>query len=240
MTVTRARVAAVTRKELRDYRRNGNAIYAMAILPLIFIVQPVIEILTLSSSSSAALRHEHTLIYMLGIPALVPAALASYAVVGERVQGTLEPLLTTPIRREELVLGKALAAFIPSVVIAYLVFGIFAAIVAGFAAPGVAAGLFHGRALAVQLGFTPLIVAWSIWIGIAVSARSHDIRAAAQVSILVSLPTVAVTSLLAFNVLPATLPAGVAFAVGLTLLDRLGWSLASSALDRERLITGTR
>ena len=49
---------------------------------------------------------------MLAIPALVPAALASCSIVGERLQGTLEPVLATPIRREELLLGKALAAFV--------------------------------------------------------------------------------------------------------------------------------
>jgi ABC-type Na+ efflux pump permease subunit len=58
---------------------------------------------------------------MLGIPALVPATLAAYAVVGERQQGTLEPVLSTPIRREELLLGKALAVLIPLVAISYAV-----------------------------------------------------------------------------------------------------------------------
>jgi ABC-type Na+ efflux pump permease subunit len=37
----------------------------------------------------------------------VPTFVAACAVVGERQQGTLEPVLTTPIRREELLLGKA-------------------------------------------------------------------------------------------------------------------------------------
>jgi hypothetical protein len=65
----------------------------------------------LPTSASVSLRHEHTLLYILAIPVLVPAVLAAYSVVGERLQGTLEPVLGTPIRREELLLGKALAAF---------------------------------------------------------------------------------------------------------------------------------
>jgi hypothetical protein len=75
---------------------------------------------------------------MLAIPVLVPAALASYAVVGERRQGTLEPVLSTPVRSEELLLGKALAAFVPSVAVAYAVFTLFVAAVELFAQPGVA------------------------------------------------------------------------------------------------------
>ena len=61
---------------------------------------------------------------MLGIPALVPAFLAAYSVVGERQQGTLEPVLTTPIRREEFLLGKALAALVPSLAVAYVVYAL--------------------------------------------------------------------------------------------------------------------
>ena len=38
---------------------------------------------------------------MLVIPAVIPSTLASYSVVGEHDQGTLEPVLTTPIRSEE-------------------------------------------------------------------------------------------------------------------------------------------
>ena len=88
--------------------------------------------------------------------------------------------------------------------------------------------------------FTPLLAAWSIWVGIAVSARSSDPRTAGQLSVLISLPTVAVTSLIAFNVIPATLGVAIAFAAGLLILDRLGWKMASAIFDRERLITQTK
>jgi hypothetical protein len=52
-------VGAVFRKELREYRRNGNIIYATAILPLVFMVQPLIQVFTLPSSASAALHARH-------------------------------------------------------------------------------------------------------------------------------------------------------------------------------------
>jgi ABC-type Na+ efflux pump permease subunit len=240
MNISTRRVRAVLRKELREYRRNGNIVYAMVVLPLIFLIQPVVQIFTVPSSASVALRHEHSLVYMLAIPALVPAALAAYSVVGERIQGTLEPVLSTPVRREELLLGKALAAFIPAVLVAYAVFGVFIAIVELFAHPGVASALVRAPDLIAQLAFTPLLAAWSIWIGIAVSARSTDPRTAGQLSVLVSLPTVAITSLIAFNVIPATLAVALAFGAALLILDRLGWRMASAIFDRERLITSTK
>ncbi len=234
------RVRAIFRKELREYRHNGNIIYAMVVLPLVFLIQPLIQAFVLKSAASESLRHEHSMLYMLAIPALVPAALAAYSVVGERLQGTLEPVLATPVRREELLLGKALAAFLPAIVVAYGVYGFYVAAVELFAHPGVAPALIQGPELIAQLVFTPLLAAWSIWIGIAVSTRSSDPRTAGQLSILVSLPTVAVTTLIAFNVIPATFQVALAFGIGLIILDRLGWRVSSAMFDRERLITRTR
>jgi ABC-type transport system involved in multi-copper enzyme maturation permease subunit len=238
--MSRRRVRAIFHKELREYRHNGNIVYAMVILPVVFLIQPLIQIFTLPSSASVTLHHEHSLVYMLAIPALVPAALASYAVVGERLQGTLEPVLATPIRREELLLGKALAAFVPALAVSYAVYALFIAVVELFAHPGVASALIRPPDLLAQLLFTPLLAAWSIWLGIAISARSSDPRTAGQLSLLVSLPSVAVTTLIAFNVIPPTPAVALAFGAALLILDRLGWRIASAIFDRERLITGSK
>lgn len=240
MTMSERRVRAVFRKELHEYRRNGNIVYAMLVLPVVFLIQPLIQVFTLSSSAATGLRHEHSLLYLLAIPGLVPAALASYSLVGERLQGTLEPMLTTPIRRSELLVGKALAAFVPATFVSYLVFGLFVAVVELFAQPGLAPSLVQGPEVIAQVVFTPLLAGWSIWLGIAVSARARDPRTATQLSILVSLPTAAVTSLLAFGVIPATFPVAVALAAGLLVLNRVGLLVASATFDRERLITNTR
>jgi ABC-type transport system involved in multi-copper enzyme maturation permease subunit len=240
VNVSRQHVRAIRRKEFREYRRNGNLVFTTAILPLIFLIQPVIQVFTLPTSASMTLRHEHSLVYMLAIPVLVPAVLASYAVVGERLQGTLEPVLTTPVRPEELLLGKALAAFVPSVVVAYAVFALFVAIVEFFARSAVASALIQGPDLLAQLLFTPLLASWSIWVGIAISARSSDPRTAGQISVLMSLPTVAVTTLIALNVIPATLGIAVGFGAALLVLVLVGWRVVSVIFDPERLITNTK
>jgi ABC-type transport system involved in multi-copper enzyme maturation permease subunit len=240
MDVSRRRVRAIFRKELREYRRNRSVVLAMAIFPLIFLVQPLVSVFATSASAAVDLSHRHELLYMLGIPALVPGTLAAYAVVGERQQGTLEPVLSTPIRREELLLGKALAVLIPSVAVAYAVYGVFLACVGLFARPGVASALIRGPDVLAQLLFTPLIAAWSIWIAIAISTRSSDIRAAQQLAALASLPSIAVTTLIAINVIHATLGLALILGAALLLANRLGWRIVSTMFDRERLITGTR
>jgi ABC-type transport system involved in multi-copper enzyme maturation permease subunit len=240
MRVSRSRLRAIYRKELREYRRNGSIVWGMAILPLIFLVQPLVQVFAVPASAASQLAGHHELLYLLALPALVPATLAAYAVVGERQQGTLEPVLTTPVRREEFLLGKALAVLVPSVAISYGVFALFLACVELFAQPGVAPALVQGPDLIAQLVFTPLLAGWSIWVGVAISTRVSEVRVAQQLGLLANLPSVAVTTLIAFNVIHATLALALGATVLLLVLNRLGWRVTSAMFDRERLITGTR
>ncbi len=240
MSISGRRVRAIVRKELREYRRNRSLIWSMAIFPLIFCIQPLVLVFRLPASSAGQLSHEHVLLYLLGIPALVPVFIAAYAVVGERQQGTLEPVLTTPIRREEFLLGKALAGLLPSLVVAYAVFALFLAIVGLLAPPAIASALIQVPDLLAQVLFTPLLAVWSIWVGIAISARSSDIRVAQQLSVLASLPPVLLVVLIALDIIPPTLTLAVVLAAVLLVLDGLGWRITSRLFDRERLVTGSR
>ncbi len=239
MNLSARRIGAIVRKELREYRRNRSIVSGMAILPLVFSIQPLIAVLRFSTNASGALSHEHTLLYMLGIPTLVPAFVAAYAVAGERQQGTLEPALTTPIRREEFLLGKALAALIPSLVLAYAVFALFALVVVLFAQPNVASAVFQGADLLVQVAFTPLLAVWTIWVALAISTRASDVRVAQQLAMLASLPPVFLTVLIALDVIVPTVQLGLGLGLLLLTLDVLGWRLTAQLFDRERLLTST-
>src|SRR5579871_6501587 len=117
MSINTTRVRALCRKELREYRRNRFIVATMAVMPLGVVIFPLILVIALPASAANTLAGDP-----LVIPALVPSVVATYAVVGEREQGTLEPVLTTPIRREELLLAKALAALVPSLAIAYVLY----------------------------------------------------------------------------------------------------------------------
>jgi ABC-2 type transport system ATP-binding protein len=125
MSLSWTRVGAILRKELRDYRRNRFVIITMTMVPIAFIIAPMI-----------------------------------------------------------LLIAKALAAFVPALVISYTIFGVFLAAAALFAHPVIASAIYAGTHVLVQLLFTPLLAGWAIWVGIAVSARSTDVRAAQQLSML--------------------------------------------------------
>ena len=244
MSFSWTRVEAIVVKELTDYRRNRFVmVFTMTILPLIFIVAPTVQLLTapaVGASSKLDARIGISLLYMMLIPAIVPSTVSAYSVIGEREQGTLEPLLITPIRSEEFLIGKALAVLIPTLAVAYTIFAIFLAVAAVFAHPGIESAIFAGSHIPVQLVFTPLLAAWSIWVGIAISARSSDVRVAQQLSVFANLPPLAIVALLTFNVITSSTGLALGLAAALLAVDALGWRAVAAMFDRERLIAGAR
>ncbi|MFZ1995168.1 MAG: ABC transporter permease [Solirubrobacteraceae bacterium] len=243
MSFSWTRVGAIIVKELRDYRRNHFVVGTMTVMPLLFIALPLIQLFNSYAHVDSTNLNLHvglSMLYMLVIPSFMPSTLAAYSVVGEREQGTLEPVLITPIRSEEFLIGKALAAFVPTVVIAYLVFGIFLAAAALFAHPAIASAIYAGTHVLVQVLFTPLVAGWGIWVGIAVSARATDVRVAQQLSVLGSLPLLAILALISLNVITVSTALAIGLAAALLALDALGWRAVAALFDRERLISGTR
>jgi len=239
MSRNTTRVLAMYRKELREYRRSRFIIVTMAVIPLGVVIFPLILVIALPASDANALGGDPLMI-LLGIPALVPSVVATYAVVGEREQGTLEPVLLTPIRREELLLAKALAALVPTLTVTYAVFAFYVVCTKLFAQPAVASAVLQAPNLLAQVLFTPLLAIWSIWVGIAISTRASDVRVAQQLGTVAALPVILVVYLMTFNAIHATLGLALGAAAALLILDGLGWRIVSAAFDRERLITGTR
>ena len=239
MSASTTRVRAIYLKEFREYRRNWSIVSTMAVVPLAIVVFPLVLVLALPASTAGALGGD-PLVILLGIPSIVPSMMAAYAVVGERVQGTLEPLLTTAITSEELIVGKALAALVPSLAVAYGMYGAFVVITELFAQPAVAAAVLPWPYVAAQLGFTPLIAVLSIWIGFGISTRVSDVRVAQQLSVLSTLPVLLLAYSVTFDLIHMTLTLALVIAAALLLVDALGWRVVAAAFDRERLITGTK
>jgi ABC-type Na+ efflux pump permease subunit len=237
------RTGAVVRKELAEFRRNRLIVVTASILPVVFLISPTASILAIHASASSALlskRVGYSLFLPLVVPLFVPATMSAYSVVGEREQGTLEPVLSTPISRVELLLGKAVAIFLPAVAVAYITFGVFLAIVALFADAPVAAAMWRAPQLPAEVLFIPLLAAWAIWVGLAISSQVTETRVAQQLSVLASLPPLALISLMSFQVITPSFGLAAALAGGLLAIDSGACFLVARLFDRERLVTGSR
>jgi ABC-2 type transport system permease protein len=144
------RTYVVVTKELRDLLRNWGILIALvvpaALIPTLAILALYVagdppqsippEALTppptlalppeLAGASASALAQYAALapFFMIWLifPVTIPSILAATSIVGEKEAGTLEPLLATPIRTWELLLGKALASVIPALILTWLPF----------------------------------------------------------------------------------------------------------------------
>jgi ABC-2 type transport system permease protein len=234
------RVRSVIRKELREFRRNKFVVGTMIALPVVLLVIPIGNILSIKEGTALgavkAIVGGATLTFFV-VPLMLPTVIAGYAVIGEREQGTLEPMLTTPLREEELLLGKAFAAVVPSVIIAYLFFAAYAITVKAAAAPEVVDLVWQPSQVVAIVLFAPLLATFSIWVGLAISVRSNDVRVAQQLSALATLPMLGLIALFTFRVISPTVTVAVIGAAILVVIDAAAWRLVSAMFDRERLIT---
>ncbi len=210
------------RKEVREFRRNRFVIVTMAVLPFVFLITPMLTLLRIPASASGPQVRAAVgvlSLLMLIIPIVIPPVIAAYSVVGERDQGTLEPVLTTPVRASELLLGKAVAAFIPSVGVAYAVYFIAAITIRLGASHAVSSVVWHPPQLLAQILFTPLLALWSIWLGIGISTRASDVRVAQQLATLAGLPLLGFTSLISFQIIKPSVPLAIGLALALLVVD---------------------
>jgi ABC-2 type transport system permease protein len=241
--VSRERVGAVVRKEIREFRRNRFVISTMAVLPLFFLITPMVTLFRIPDSASGSQVKAAvgvTSLLLLIVPIVIPPVIAAYSVVGERDQGTLEPVLTAPVRPSEVLLGKAIATFLPSVGIAYAIYFIAAIAFRIGAAHVVSEVVWHTPQVLAQLLFTPLLALWSIWLGIGISTRASDVRVAQQLATLAGLPLLAFTSLISFQVITPSVPLAIGLALALLVADLAAWRVVSRLFDPERLIAGPR
>jgi ABC-type transport system involved in multi-copper enzyme maturation permease subunit len=234
------KVRAVIRKELREYRRNKLVVGTMAVMPIFFFVLPLLSVVAQTPSARyAAIKGAvgGATLSLLVMPLILPTIVAGYAVVGERDQGTLEPVLTTPVSREEFLLGKALAACVPTISVAYVLYALFILIVRAAGAPE-AVRLISAPAELIALGVAaPLLATFSIWVGLAISVRSTDVRAAQQLSALAVLPIVGLLVLFTFRIISPTVTVAITGAVIVALLDLVAWRVVSRMFDPERVLT---
>src|SRR6266545_4727306 len=226
-------VPTVIRKEFREYRRNRFIVFTTAAMPVVVLLILVGETFALPERIPfAALRRPigEALLFLQLIPVMLPTTIAAYAVIGEREQGTLEPVLTTPVTDRALLAGKAIAAVLPAVAISWLLYAVYVGLAQLFAPAVVVSQIWtldQGVAMVM-----PALAAFAILVGILISLRSTDFRVAQQLAALASLPVIGLVALVTFRVIrpSAALYAAAAGAVGLMAAGC--WRLATGLFTR--------
>lgn len=197
MRISKAWIVAA--KDMKIFLRKKYAIYSLVLFPLIvsiglpLVLHFVGARLGGISSTQLPIRMDAFSFFFLVGAAGLPTILASYSLVGEKIEKSLEPLLATPITDSELLLGKSIAAFIPpigAIYISSIVFMVLANVVThntlGYSYfPNWTIGI-------ILLLVAPLSAILSIEWSVIVSSRASDARAAQMQGLFIVLPLAAV------------------------------------------------
>jgi len=190
----------VASKDIEEFKKNRYVLWSLVGMPIILALAPMLSLLIPlliapeSASGSGileliALLSAFTLPLLIMIPAITPSIIASYSFVGEKVNRSLEPLLATPTTDLELLIGKGMAAFIPTMIGTYAAFLIDIVIIDLVTYPLLGFLLVPNPSWILgMLLLAPGFCILSIEANVLVSSRMSDVRAAQQVGGLIVMP----------------------------------------------------
>lgn len=183
----------IARKDLGIVRKKKSILYATVILPLILsIALPAlmwyVEQRRGSISAIQPLLHAFPFIFVI-IGGFIPAGIASYSIVGEKVEKSLEPLLSTPATDGEILVGKSLAALIPALISAYIGLSVFMVLADAVTFGQLGYLYYPNSTIAVIIAVVvPLAILISVGFNVIISSKVSDVRTATQLGALGILP----------------------------------------------------
>lgn len=237
----------VTKKDLSVIKKNKYVLYSLIAMPIILgVVLPTVFVFALSAGADQLTREELLqtayqianmgTMYFVLIPAILPSIIASYSIVGEKIEKSLEPLLATPTTDGELLLGKSLAAFIPCIAVTYIAAAIFVPIIDFWSYTTLGIILIPNLYWTLMLFvITPLACIMSVEANIIVSSKVSDIRAAQQLGGLIVLPLIFVV--LIGSVVSTSLLLALAVTTVLIVVDVALFYLSKATFQREEILT---
>ncbi len=255
------RALTVFEKEILEILKNRLLLFPMIPLPLLFVGIPLAfvyfagdqpvdqEEMELYMQLSPAFANMNPtdvaqivlvgqfMFFLLLMPAIIPITVATFSIVGEKQARSLEPLLATPLRTWELLLGKTLAAALPAVAITWICYGILLAGMAILARPLVFASVASGVWPLVIIVIVPLLAVLAVSLGVMISSRVNDTRVGQQIGALIVLPLVGLAIAQAAGKLLFSLPMLFAGAAILAVLDMAVFVAAVRLFQRETILT---
>ena len=209
------KVRVIIRKEWSEIFKNKYVLLSITLLPMLLVAIPLVFLYMTGNPNTpidgvediasapafagmdprAAMQIliiQQFMFYFLMMPLLIPTYIASYSIIGEKQQRTLEPLLATPMTVTELLLGKALSALIPAVGVTWLGYAVYVIVSRFLTSAEVWSYIVSPIWVWAIILLGPLLGILAISVGVMVSSRVNDVRVAEQISGMLVLPVVLV------------------------------------------------
>jgi len=178
------------------------------------------------------------IIFLLLIPAMLPSLIAPASIVLEKESNTLEPLIATPIKTSELLLGKTLTSMVPSFTFTLINFVLITVVVdvLGCMRLGIIL-LPTPEWFIVTFILSPLISFIITMLSIIISSKSTDIRSAQGLGALVIFPIYAIIGAQIGGLFILNIKYLLVGCLVLALVCPLVLRIAIKVFDRENILT---
>ena len=189
----------IAARDFKIFRRQKNVWYSIIVFPVIIsIIFPVVleyagrKAGGIPAAQLPTLLNSFSFFLVIGA-AFVPLGIASYSIVGEKVEKSLEPLLATPLTDGEILLGKSISAIVPTLVAMYAAAAVFMVGMDEVAFSKLGYYYFPNWTIAtLLLVLVPVAVVLSVLFSVMVSSRVNDVRSASSFGILMFFPFLAI------------------------------------------------
>ena len=185
---------AVAAKDFKIFKRKPQVIYITVVFPLIIgVAFPLIIEYALNNGKNrfvgglglTGLMDAFTIFFLVGA-AIIPTAIASYSLVGEKIQKSLEPLLATPMTDGEILFGKTISGLVVPLAAIYASSVIFMALMDLVTQSRLGYLYYPNWHIGAILLVAPFICLLSVEVNIIISSRLNDVRSAQQMGMLLS------------------------------------------------------
>jgi ABC-2 type transport system permease protein len=185
----------IAARDFKIIRRKKNILFGLILFPLIIsIIFPlVIEFAGRKTGGIPAavlpgLLNSFAFFFVIGA-AFLPTSIASYSIVGEKVEKSLEPLLATPITDGEILLGKSIVAFLPTLAAIYAGAVIFMGLIDELTFSKLGYFYFPNWSMgALLFVLVPVASILSVELSVIASAKVNDVRTASGLGVLMFIP----------------------------------------------------
>ena len=175
----------------------------------------------------------------LFIPGMMPIVISSDSFAGEKERKTMEGVLLLPMNKTELILGKVLASFIPSMVISLVCFftlGIIVNVMLLSYLDGIILFFSDIPIMLVGLLLTPFWALLNIQISVIISSRAKDMKSAQSISGALVTPVLGIMLVQIFNPAFLTIITVLILTGFIALLWIFFIYVSNKLLDPEKLI----
>jgi ABC-type Na+ efflux pump permease subunit len=232
----------IATKDFSIFWRKKRILYTLIILPLLLSIGLPFVVRSLTSFDDATaeiigLFNAFSYFYII-LAYIQSTTLASYSVIGEKIEQSLEPLLATPTTDSELLFGKTIASFLPSVGVIYVTSIIYMVLSDAFTYNTLGYLFYPNLSMAfILLLAVPLSSIFSIQLNVIISSRVNDVRTANQLGFLLFIPFMGVYILLVTNIISLNISNLFIISTILFFIDVILFYISKAMFKRDEILT---